>query len=152
MMLKTTIVMLLKWPNRERSDSTNGAKRLHIWSEATLFGGFGGGDSPPDKCRHQNYHTQNIFSYVSYVAYVFPFMLPCSLSRVVPGRWSPTSAIPFVAAFGIVALGKTMAAQHGSVYFDCWSDFFRICFFSVLADKSILLSSESNPAWSIHPG
>ena len=32
---------------RERSDSTNGAKRLHFWSEATLFGGVRGGVSPP---------------------------------------------------------------------------------------------------------
>ena len=31
----------------ERSDSTNGAKRLNLWSEATLFGGVRGGGSPP---------------------------------------------------------------------------------------------------------
>ena len=49
-----------KFRNMERSDSTNGAKRLHIWSEATLFGGVRGGGSPPDKCRHLNYQVKSI--------------------------------------------------------------------------------------------
>ena len=30
----------------ERSDSINGAKRLHFWSEATLFGGVRGAVAP----------------------------------------------------------------------------------------------------------
>ena len=45
--LKNLLLFIKNRRNMERSDSTNGAKRLHLWSEATLFGGVRGGASPP---------------------------------------------------------------------------------------------------------
>ena len=40
----------------ERSDSTNGAKRLHLWSEATLFGGGAVGGMPPRAIEFNNHY------------------------------------------------------------------------------------------------
>ena len=42
-----SILFLTKIGNMERSDSINGAKRLHFWSEATLVGWVRRGGSPP---------------------------------------------------------------------------------------------------------